>query len=70
MSCPQSIMLGRGGWARWFTGGLCCTEGHCGQCAAGQVKSAAHKWTDRESVSSQVTGWSWETEFSLMTKVS
>ena len=39
---------------------LCCTEGPCGQWAAGQVKSVPRNWGVRESVSSQVTGWFWE----------
>ena len=57
-------------WALWFLfKKLCWTEGHCGQWAAGQVKSDPHNWRDRESVSSQVTGWSWEIELSLITKV-
>ena len=60
-------------WAAWllFKGSClkCCTEGRCGQWAAGQVTSTPYNWTDRGSVSSRVTGWSWEIEFSLITKM-
>ena len=74
VSCPQSIVLGVrwvgqvvyrwAGWL-WFK----VLKGTAGNGQLGKVKSTPYNWRDRESVSSQVTGWSWGMEFSLMIEV-
>ena len=73
MRCPQSIVLGMwwvgqvvyrwAGWL-WFK----VLKGTAGNGQLGKVKSTPYNWRDRESVSSQVTGWSWGMEFSLMSE--